>query len=218
MISAPRPCTGRGDSAQVERIALQNVKRNDGEGRLMRRRQPDPRRLAGGERLLPALGAQAPAIAGLQTGEAELGHRRRQVVAARTREGEAFGVDLGAYRMPAPILGTGVAAAVAIKPGQGLCAAQGERLAQNIARVAHRAPADFAVTILPSSPAPVAAGRKAKAALSMGGGGRPGRRRGGGGGGGGRGRRGGGGGGGRGGGGGGATLHGVVRWFISAFI
>src|SRR5579883_3429776 len=82
-------------------------------------------------------------------------HRRRQVVAARTREGEEFGVDMGAHRMPAPILGTGVATAVAIKPGQGLCAAQGERLAQNIARVAHRAPADFAVTILPSSPAPV---------------------------------------------------------------
>ena len=49
---------------------------------LVRRLEHDARGLAGHKSLLPAGGAQAPAIAGLEAGELEFGHGRAEVVAA----------------------------------------------------------------------------------------------------------------------------------------
>ena len=96
--------------------------------------EPHLRRLAGVERLLPARRAQAPAIAGLQPGKAGGRKRGRQIVAGRFRERQELGIDPGADRMHAEILGAGLAAAGAIKPGQRLGAAFGERLAEDVAR------------------------------------------------------------------------------------
>src|ERR1700737_2084611 len=49
-------------------------------------RQPDLGCLAGFERLFPALRAETPAVARLEAGEAEFGHRGREIVAGRSRE------------------------------------------------------------------------------------------------------------------------------------
>src|SRR5208282_4774026 len=110
-------------SAQIDRVTLQYFERNDLEGRFMGRRQPDPGRFAGLECFFPTLGAQAPAIARLEPGKAEFGHRGRQIVAGGLRECQKRGVDLGAHGVHPEIFGSGVAAAVSIKPGHRLGAA-----------------------------------------------------------------------------------------------
>src|SRR5205807_6670210 len=76
----------------------------------------------------------APAIAGLEAREADLRHRRREIVAGIFREGEKIGIDVGADRVHAKIIRPGVAAAGAIETGERVRAALGERLAQHIAR------------------------------------------------------------------------------------
>ena len=57
----------------------------------MRRLKHDARGLAGREGLLPAGGAQAPAIAGLEAGELEFRHGRAEVVALGPGEGQELG-------------------------------------------------------------------------------------------------------------------------------
>src|SRR3984885_6077452 len=84
----------------------------------VRRGQDDGRRHAGLEGLLPARGAQAPLVSGLQAGEAELGMGCGQVVADRRREDQELGGDPGAHRVDAVILGPGVAAAVTVETGE----------------------------------------------------------------------------------------------------
>ena len=79
--------------------------------------QDDGRRHPGLERLLPARRAQAPLVARLQPGEAELGMRGGQVVADRRREGQEFGGDPGAHGVDADVLRARVAAAVAVEAG-----------------------------------------------------------------------------------------------------
>ena len=96
------------------------------------RRQHDRRRHPGLERLLPARGAQAPLVAGLQSREAELGVRRRQVVADRGREGQELRGDPGADRVHAHVLGAGVAAAVAVEAGQRVEVAGLELFAEDV--------------------------------------------------------------------------------------
>src|SRR5439155_7204290 len=98
----------------------------------MRPGQADLRCLAGIEGFLPARGAQAPTIAGLETGKAGCRDRARQIVAGGVRKGEELRIDPGAYGMDAEILGTGLAAAGAIEAGQWVRAALGERFAEHI--------------------------------------------------------------------------------------
>src|SRR5271155_400470 len=125
-------------SAQVDRVALQHLQRDDLQGGLVGRGQSDFGSFAGLECLLPALGAQAPAIARLQTRKAEFRYRRRQIVAGRLRERQKGGIDAGANRVQPEILGSGIAAAVAVKSGHRLGAALGERLAEHVACFRHR--------------------------------------------------------------------------------
>ena len=75
------------------------------------------------QRLLPAVGAQAPAFARLQAREAVLRPRRAQVVAPRAAEGEEFYRHLGADDVDAEVVRAGVTAAGAVEAGQGRGAA-----------------------------------------------------------------------------------------------
>ena len=104
----------------------------------MRRRQPDFWCPPGFERLLPAFGAKAPAIARLEPRKAEFGHRCRQIVADRLRERQKRGIELGADSMHPEILGSGVAAAIPIEASHRLDAAFGEWLAEDVARIGYR--------------------------------------------------------------------------------
>jgi len=100
--------------------------------------QHDARRLARLERLGPARRAQAPAVAGLEAGEAELRHRRRQIVAGGFGEFEERGGGDDANRMAAAVIRAGVAAAVAVEAGHRLDRAVFERAAEHVER--RRAP------------------------------------------------------------------------------
>src|SRR5262245_54976972 len=106
-------------SLSLDSVLLQLLEGDDLQGHRVRGLEHDLRRAAGVERLLPALGAQAPAIARLQALEAELGHGRAEVVAARLGEGEELPRHHGTDRVQAGILAAGVAAAVAVEAGQG---------------------------------------------------------------------------------------------------
>src|SRR5258708_19063407 len=101
---------------QIHGVALEVGERAIGQRALMRRAQHDARRQPGGERFLPARRAHAPAVAGLEAGEAVLRHRGGEVVAAGLgefqeprRRHDADGVAAAARR-------TGVAATVAEQP------------------------------------------------------------------------------------------------------
>src|ERR1019366_4591805 len=98
----------------------------------------------GVQRLLPARGAQAPAVVGLQAGETELGHRRREVVALRLAERQELGGHHHADGVAADILAAGVAAAVAEEAGHWADRAGVELAAQHIERrSASRTPGGF---------------------------------------------------------------------------
>src|SRR5213082_2743472 len=120
-------------STQVDRVFLQQIERHDLQRRLMRAHKLHLGRLAGVKGLLPARRAQAPAIAGLEAREADLRHRGREIVAGRLRENEELGIDMRADRVHAKIVGAGVAAAGAVKPGHRVRAAFCEWLAQHVA-------------------------------------------------------------------------------------
>src|ERR1700738_3141366 len=124
-------------SAQIDRVALQHLEGDDLQGRLVGCRQPDLGCLAGLERLFPALRAEAPAVARLEAGEAEFGHRGREIVAGRARERQEVGIDFCAHSVQPQIFGPGVAAAVAIKSGHWLGAAFGGRFAEDVAGITH---------------------------------------------------------------------------------
>src|SRR4051794_25931929 len=85
---------------------------------LVRRLEHDVWGLARRKCLLPAGGAQAPAIAGLETGEVEFRHGRAEVVAATSGEGQELVGHQHADGVRAAILGARVAAAVAEEAGQ----------------------------------------------------------------------------------------------------
>src|SRR5882762_8437177 len=124
-------------SAQIDRVALEDLERDDFQGRLVGCRQPDLGCLAGFERLFPALRAETPAVARLEAGEAEFGHRGREIVAGSSRERQKRCIDLCAHSVQPQIFGPGVAAAVAIKSGHRLGAAFGERFAEDVAGITH---------------------------------------------------------------------------------
>src|SRR3979409_805586 len=71
------------------------------------------------ERFPPRRRAYAPAIAGLEAGEAVFGGRRDQVIAPSARKLEKRPRHLRAHDMQPEVLRPGVAAAVAIEAGQG---------------------------------------------------------------------------------------------------
>jgi hypothetical protein len=70
-------------SRQVDRKSLEIAQRAVCQRRLMRGAQDDARCVIGFKRLLPALRAQAPAVAGLQPGEANFRNRRGEIITAR---------------------------------------------------------------------------------------------------------------------------------------
>jgi len=64
---------------------------------------------------LPTWSTQAPTIAGFQTWKAKFRHRRRKVIAARSRKIEELGSHQCAHSVTAPVLWSRIAAAVAIE-------------------------------------------------------------------------------------------------------
>lgn len=79
--------------------------------------QYDTGRPSGSERLLPARGAEAPTVAGLQAGKAVVRPRCAEIVATGTAELEELGRHFGTHRVAAEILGSGFAAAGAGETG-----------------------------------------------------------------------------------------------------
>lgn len=111
----------------------------------MRGAKHDARRVIGFERLLPALRAKTPAIAGFESGKADFRHWRRQVVAARFRKPKESVGHHYADSVTANVLPSGVATAVPVKPRHWLDRAQFQRLAKNIACRQPTAPLLFAI-------------------------------------------------------------------------
>src|ERR1700689_4880493 len=68
-------------ASDLHRVVLQHPERRDRQGLLVGRFQHHLRREAGVEGFLPARGAEAPAVAGLEAREAVLRHRGGEVVA-----------------------------------------------------------------------------------------------------------------------------------------
>src|SRR5262245_46286828 len=91
-------------------------------------------RLAGLQRLLPARGAQTPAISGLEARETVVGHGRRQIVAARLGEFEEVVGHDDADGMAAEVLRTRIAAGVAEEPCHRRDRADFQAPAEHVAR------------------------------------------------------------------------------------
>lgn len=138
----------RGRSAPLRQIdgePFEIAERAISERRLVGGPQDHARRVGGFEGFLPALGAQAPAIAGFESGEADFRNRRRQIVAARFGESEKGVGHHHANRMAANILTAGVAAAVPVKARHWLDRTGLKGVAENVARRQPRAPFIFPV-------------------------------------------------------------------------
>jgi hypothetical protein len=82
--------------------------------------------------LKPSAGADAPAIALLEPWEAVLRHGCGEIVAQPRRGCEELLCDDAADGVNAEIVGAGVAASIAKKTGDGVCAASFQRLAEHI--------------------------------------------------------------------------------------
>ena len=80
----------------------------------------------------PAGGADAPAVAGFEAGEAILRHGGAEVVAESFGGFEEGGVDDAADGVDAVVVGAGLAAAGAVEAGHGLAAADVEGLAEDV--------------------------------------------------------------------------------------
>ena len=90
---------------------------------------------------MPASRTQAPAIAGLQSGKANLHKRSRKIVAPQLGEGKELSRDLDADGVDPEILCPGVATAGTIKAGTRGERADLELLTENIAlNLRHVAP------------------------------------------------------------------------------
>src|SRR5579883_29714 len=130
-MAASAPATS---SLKCDGVLLELVERDDLQGDGVGRLEHDLRRRAGIERLLPARGAEAPAVAGLQPGEAVLREGCAEVVAGLLRERQELRRHDAANRVQAKVLLAGVAAAVAIEPGDRVDRAGSERPAQDVDR------------------------------------------------------------------------------------
>ena len=130
---------------QIDGEAFEIAERAISQRRLVGGPQDHTRRVSGFEGLLPALGAQAPAIAGFETGKTDFRYRRRQVVAARFGETEKGIGHHHANRMAANILTAGIAAAVPVKARHWLDRTRLKGFAEDIARWKPRTPFIFPV-------------------------------------------------------------------------
>src|SRR5262249_25400908 len=124
-------------SGKIDGVALQVLKRDDLERRLMGRCENDTRCAACLQRLAPARGAQAPAVAGLEPRKAKVELRRRQIVAARFGKFEELCRYLDDHRMQPEILRTGMTAPGAKKAGERALRAGLQRLAIDIPLTRH---------------------------------------------------------------------------------
>src|ERR1051326_8298992 len=104
-------------SVHIQSMPLEVLQRHDGKRFFMRGGEHDGRCDAGLERFAPASCTYAPSVARLQSGKAEVGLRRGQIVALRFGEGEELGRHARTDDVQAQILRTGVAATVAIEAG-----------------------------------------------------------------------------------------------------
>ena len=120
-------------------------------GALVRGGEDHPRSAAGRVSFLPARRAEAPAVAGVQAGEARLG--RREIVAAPLREREELRGHLGAHGVAPAVLVVGLAAARAEVAGHrsGRAALEWLREDAELLRIGHRADATpFAARVSPA--------------------------------------------------------------------
>ena len=100
-------------SVEIDCVLAKVFDRHDFEGAAVGAREADLWGFPGLVGLEPARGAQAPAGAGLEGRKAELGVRRREVVALGARELEELFRGLYADRVRAVVVITRIAAAVA---------------------------------------------------------------------------------------------------------
>ena len=87
--------------------------------------------------LQPAGGAQAPAVAGLQTGEAEFRVGGGQVIAAKPRILQKVLGDFHAHRMRADVIVARISAAVAKESGQWVFTAGQQGFAKHVEGFVH---------------------------------------------------------------------------------
>jgi hypothetical protein len=110
----------------------QKFERNDLEGVFVGGFEDD---WAGGSGLLdlqPASGTDAPAVAGFEAGETELGHGGAEVVAEGFGGFKEWSVDDAADGVDAMVFGARLATACAVEACHGLAAADIEGLAQDV--------------------------------------------------------------------------------------
>ena len=117
-----------GDDGELD----QELERDDAEGVLVGGFKDDGAGSSGLLDLEPASGADTPAIAGLETGEAILRHGGDEIVAEALGGGEEVGRDDAADGVDAEVLFAGLAATGSVEAGHGLAAAGGEGLAEDV--------------------------------------------------------------------------------------
>jgi hypothetical protein len=105
---------------------------NDLQGVLVGGFEDDGAGSAGLLNLKPARRADAPAVAWLQTSEAELRHGGAEIVAERLGGSQEGLVDQAADRVDTVVFGAGLAAAGTVEAGHGFAATDIEGLAKNI--------------------------------------------------------------------------------------
>lgn len=98
----------------------------------MCRLEHDGGRLSRVERLLPTRRAEAPAVAGYESGKAVRGHRCAQVVALGAGELEEFGGHHDANTVHSGIVAAALAATVAVETRERVEAAQFELATENV--------------------------------------------------------------------------------------
>ena len=116
-------------------MLLERFERHDVEGAFVGGREDH----VGGRAVLvgakPVGGGHAPAVAGVEAGEAVLGHRGAEVVADGTLVLEELGGHHGADGVAAAVVGTGSTASVPVEAGHGVHAAGLKLLPQDAAIV-----------------------------------------------------------------------------------
>src|SRR5690606_31103818 len=117
----------------VDCVLLQHLERDDLERPLVRRREHD--RCGGSDvaRTQPVDRRDAPTVAGDETREVVVRHRRGEVVADAALVSEELGADDSTHRVAADVLGTCRAAAVAIEARERIGATRFELATQDVA-------------------------------------------------------------------------------------
>ena len=116
----------------IDRVRLQIFQVAKRETRFMRRRQNDLWCMTGIERLLPPRCAQAPLVAGLQAGKAELQVGSRKIVSCCLGKRQELSRQDDANRVRPDVLWARIAAAVAVKAGNRPFAARLQRTAEHV--------------------------------------------------------------------------------------